>query len=81
VANNGDNLYDTFSGTVCVSSSTPSSTSYMVTATFTITGGTGRFLGATGGGSLSAVATLFQTPQGSQGPFTSHSNGSIQLPG
>jgi hypothetical protein len=77
----GDNLYNTYTGTVCVSSSTASSTTYLVTATSTYTGGTGRFAGATGGGTFTATATLYATPQGSQGPFISRGRGTIDLTG
>jgi hypothetical protein len=80
VANaNGDNLYDSTSGTVCLLSSTPTANTYFESATDTFTGGTGRFAGATGGGPFTATATLFATPQGSQGPFTAHHSGTIQL--
>jgi hypothetical protein len=80
VANaSGDNLYDSIVGTVCLLSSTPTSNTFFVSATDTFTGGTGRFAGATGGGTFTAVATLFPTPQGSQGPFTAHHSGIIQL--
>lgn len=80
VANdNGDNLYDSYTGTVCITSSTPNSASYIEKATETFTGGTGRFANATGSGTLTAVGTLFSSPQGSQGPFSAHATGTIQL--
>jgi hypothetical protein len=79
VAANGDILDSSFSGSVCESVVTPTSGTYVVTATFTITGGTGRFAGATGGGTLSSTAVLHETPFGSQGPVLSHSLGTITL--
>jgi len=80
VANgNGDNLYDSYSGTVCMTSSTSNSATYIESATETFTGGTGRFANATGSGTITAVATLFASPQGSQGPFMSYATGTIQL--
>ncbi len=77
----GDNLYDSYTGSVCMTSSTSNSASYIETATETFTGGTGKFANATGSGTLIAVATLFASPQGSQGPFTAHATGTIQLSG
>ena len=79
VASNGDNLYTSFTGTVCQSESTSNSGTYMLTGTFTIDGGTGKFAGATGGGTTDSTLTLHATPQGSQGPFVSHSLGTITL--
>jgi len=79
VAPNGDNLYTSFSGTVCESQVSSNSGTYQLTATFTINGGTGRFTGATGGGATESTLTLFATPQGSQGPFVFHSLGTITL--
>lgn len=80
VANaSGDNPYDSIVGTVCLLSSSPTGNTYFVSATDTFTGGTGRFAGATGGGPFTAIATLFPTPQGSQGPLTAHHSGTIHL--
>ena len=79
VASSGDILDSSFSGSVCESAATPTSGTYVVTATFTITGGTGRFAGATGGGALNSTAVLHAVPFGSQGPVLSHSQGTITL--
>jgi hypothetical protein len=79
VAYNGDNLYTSFTGTVCESQSTSNSATYVLTGTYTINGGTGRFTGATGSGTTDSTLTLHPTPQGSQGPFVSHSLGTITL--
>ena len=81
VAANGDNLYTSFTARVCESQSTSNSGTYTLTGTFTITGGTGKFAGATGGGTTNSTLTLYATPQGSQGPFVSHSLGTITLAG
>jgi hypothetical protein len=79
VANRGANLYTSFTGTVCESTSTSTAATYEVKAAFTITGGTGRFSNATGGGTFKSKATLRATPQGSQGPVTTRSRGVIFL--
>ncbi|HUZ16539.1 MAG TPA: hypothetical protein VMU72_10260 [Gaiellaceae bacterium] len=51
-AANGDKLYQSETGTVCeVGASTPTA-SHTFTGTYTNTGGTGRFAGATGGGTV-----------------------------
>jgi hypothetical protein len=80
VGRNGEIIFTSFTGTVCESGSTPTSGTFSLTATFTITGGTGRFSGASGGGSLRSTVTLHPTPQGSQGPALSRSRGTIILP-
>jgi hypothetical protein len=79
VAYDGDNLYSSFTGSVCESQSTSNSGTYTLTGTFTIDGGTGKFAGATGSGTTDSTLTLHATPQGSQGPFVSHSLGTITL--
>jgi hypothetical protein len=79
VAKNGNIIFTAFTGTVCQSGSTPTSGTYLLTGTFTITGGTGRFADATGGGTLTSKITLHPTPQGSQGPAVSHARGTIDL--
>jgi hypothetical protein len=78
-AANGDLLYTTNAGTLCVSASNSTSTTYQLTARFTITGGTGRFAGASGGGTTSATATLSATAQGSHGPVVYMQRGTIDL--
>jgi len=52
-----------------------------VTSTVTITGGTGDFANATGGGKQYSVVTLYPTADGTQGPFTSFLFGIIRLAG
>ncbi len=49
----------------------------MLTGTFTINGGTGKFAGATGGGTTDSTLTLHATPLGSHGPFVPHRLGTI----
>jgi hypothetical protein len=78
-AANGDVLTTSFTGTVCQSASTPTSATDQFTGKFTITGGTGRFANATGGGTVRATATLNATPQGSAGPLTYVDIGRIRL--
>lgn len=80
-ASNGSQLTFSSSGTVCVSATTSTYTRYRVAATVTVTGGTGEFAGATGGGKQYSVVTLYPTTYGTQGPFTSFLFGSIQLAG
>jgi hypothetical protein len=55
-AANGDRVYATYSGTVTAQPSGP----HRVAGHFTITGGTGRFLGASGGGTLTGHEDLSQ---------------------
>lgn len=81
VAANGNNLYTSFTGRVCESQSTSDSATYTSTGSFTVNGGTGKFAGATGSGTTDSTLTLYATPQGSQGPFISHSLGTITLAG
>ncbi len=78
-AANGDVLTTSFTGTVCQSASTPTSATDQFTGQFTITGGTGRFANATGGGTVTATATLSATAQGSAGPITYRDIGTIRL--
>ncbi len=78
-ASNGNELNTSLNGTVCKSASTSSYTRYLLTATVTITGGTGRFTDATGGGKLYSTVTLYPNSGGSQGPFTSLVIGAIRL--
>ena len=78
-AQSGGLVFLSYTGSVCLSSSTTVSGTYSFTGTFTINGGTGRFAGATGGGTLAASFTLYARPQGSQGPLVSHARGRIFL--
>jgi hypothetical protein len=78
-AANGDLLYTTNSGNVCVSATSSTSTTYQLTARFTITGGTGRFAGASGGGTTNAIVTLSASAQGSEGPVVYEQHGTIHL--
>lgn len=80
-ASNGSQLTFSLSGTVCQAATTSSYTRYLVTSTVTVTGGTGEFANATGGGKQYSVVTLYPTSFGTQGPFTSFLYGSIQLAG
>ena len=52
---------------------------YVFNGTFTITGGTGPFSNATGGGRLYSIVTLYPTGDGTQGPFFSLAVGTIRL--
>jgi hypothetical protein len=52
-----------------------------VTSTVTVTGGTGEFANATGGGKQYSDVTLYPTADGTQGPFTSFLYGIIRLAG
>jgi len=54
-AADGDEVHETASGTFCIDGSTPS---YRGTASYTITGGTGRFRAATGSGTVTFVANF-----------------------
>jgi hypothetical protein len=74
-AANGDTLRYSFSGTVCQSAATSASTTYKLTATYTITGGTGRFTDASGTGAALATITLFVNT----GPLTIELRGTIEL--
>jgi hypothetical protein len=78
-AANGDVLNTSFTGTVCQSASTATSATDQFTGQFTITGGTGRFANATGGGTVHATAMLSATAQGSEGPITYVDTGTIRL--
>ncbi|HET7038070.1 MAG TPA: hypothetical protein VFI42_20520 [Thermomicrobiaceae bacterium] len=75
-AANGDQLFITFSGMVCATS--PDFSSGHDTLTFTIVGGTGRFAGASGGGSLLSDFTLTSP---TAGLATSTYDGTISSPG
>jgi len=68
-AADGSELTFSLNGTVCVSAVTSSYTRYLVTSTVTVTGGTGKFANATGGGKQFSVVTLYPTGDGTQGPF------------
>lgn len=59
-AANGDVLFATYSGTVKAQPSGP----HRIEGQFTITGGTGRFIGATGGGTLSGYEDISQIVSG-----------------
>jgi hypothetical protein len=78
-APNGSQLTFSLSGTVCESASTSSYTRYLVKSTVTVTGGTGEFANATGGGKQYSVVTLYPTADGTQGPFNSFLYGIIRL--
>jgi hypothetical protein len=80
-ASNGSQLNFSLSGTVCQAATTSSYTRYLVRSTVTVTGGTGEFAGATGGGKQDSVVTLYPTSDGTQGPFTSFLYGMIRLAG
>ena len=80
-ASNGSELTFSLNGTVCVAAATSSYTQYRVTSTVTVTGGTGEFANATGGGWQYSVVTLYPTADGTQGPFTSFLYGAIRLAG
>ena len=80
-ASNGSQLTFSLSGTVCESATTSSYNRYLVTSTVTVTGGTGEFANATGGGKQYSVVTLYPTADGTQGPFTSFLFGIIRLVG
>lgn len=79
VATNGKAIDTSYTGTVCVSASTSSYTRYVFNGTFTITGGTGPFSNATGGGRLYSIVTLYPTGDGTQGPLLSLAVGTIRL--
>ena len=66
---------------MCESATTSSYTQYRVTSTVTVTGGTGEFANATGGGEQYSVVTLYPTADGAQGPFSSFLYGTIRLAG
>ena len=74
-AANGDVLQTEFSGTVCQSA--PFTDAFNLTATYTITGGTGRFAEATGAGTTISHAEF--GPGFSAGPDTITSSGTIVL--
>jgi hypothetical protein len=79
-ASSGDTLTTTFSGTLCTFASTPTSNTYKLTARFEISGGTGRFAGATGQGTLHATTTLSAAPGGGlEGPLVYEDRGIIRL--
>ena len=59
-AANGDLLFVTYSGTLTAQPAGP----HQIAGHFVITGGTGRFLGATGGGSLSGYEDISQVVSG-----------------
>lgn len=59
-AANGDLLYAAYSGSLTAQPTGP----HKVTGQFVITGGTGRFLGATGGGTLSGYEDISQVVSG-----------------
>jgi hypothetical protein len=61
-AANGDQLFGTYDGTVDATSGIG-----VITGSFTITGGTGRFSNATGGGSLQGLEALDLTTFTGQG--------------
>ena len=60
IAANGDVLFVTYSGTLTAQPPGP----HLINGHFIITGGTGRFVGATGGGSLSGYESISQTFSG-----------------
>ncbi len=64
---------------MCESASTTSYNRYRVTSKVTVTGGTGEFANATGGGQQYSVVTLYPTADGTEGPFTSFVYGVIRL--
>jgi hypothetical protein len=74
-AANGDVLQTEFSGTVCQSA--PFTDAFDLTATYTITGGTGRFANATGTGTTISHAEF--GPGFSAGPDTITTSGIIDL--
>ena len=80
-ASDGSQLNFSLSGTVCESATTASYTRYLVTATVTVTGGTGEFANATGGGRQYSIVTLYPNGDGTEGPFTSFLYGVIRLAG
>ena len=80
-ASNGSQLTFSLRGTVCESATTSSYTQYHVTSTVTVTGGTGEFANATGGGEQYSVVTLYPSAGGTQGPFSSFLYGTIRLAG
>ena len=59
-ASNGDLLFATYSGALAAQPSGP----HRISGQFVITGGTGRFLGATGGGTLSGYEDISQVVSG-----------------
>lgn len=59
-AANGDAVYASYSGTANAQASGP----HLIAGQFIITGGTGRFLGATGGGTLTGFEDLSQIVTG-----------------
>jgi hypothetical protein len=60
IAANGDSVFVTYSGILTAQPSNP----HRITGQFTITGGTGRFVGATGGGSLAGYEDISQIVSG-----------------
>lgn len=75
-AANGDILYTEFSSSVCQSESTQT---YDATGTYTIDGGTGRFLNATGSGTYTAEAVFPDGGPFGQGTWKFAENGTISL--
>ena len=59
-AANGDSLFAAHSGTLTAQSSGP----HRITGQFIITGGTGRFVGATGGGTMTGYEDISQIVSG-----------------
>ena len=79
-ASNGSQLTFSLNGTVCVSATTSSYTRYLVNATVTITGGSGEFAGATGGGKQYSVVIsirLHPAPRGLSPHFSTAPFGSL----
>lgn len=60
IAANGDNLFAAYSGNLTAQPTGP----HHITGQFVITGGTGRFLGATGGGILTGYEDISQVVSG-----------------
>ena len=58
---NGDSVFQTVHDTICPTS-TPSD--FQLTGSFTVTGGTGRFVDASGSGTVSASVTFTSTTSG-----------------
>jgi hypothetical protein len=81
-AADGDELYLSNSGEECLDFSIPGRTFIRGSGTFRVTGGTGRFAGATGTGTFEVVAEVTGFgPAGPTGTFDLRFTGTISPPG
>jgi hypothetical protein len=81
-AANGDELHLSNSGEECLDFSVPGRVFIRGSGTFRVTGGTGRFAGATGSGTFEVVAEVTGFgPAGPIGTFDLRFTGTISIPG